>query len=187
VSSNLAPKEYQQVEKMRGDVICFLLLLRLTRFKTVCVSRKKLIVGWNQTHTKMEVLVFTRFWTIADTQIYSDYLFVFGDNEEQRGEKGQSIIRNQSNVVGIPTKKSPYCRQNAYYSDKEYNRNVQQIDKAIKHIVALLQMGTYRGLVVPQDGWGTGLAKLYLYAPKTLAYINEKMNYITRNMPKHYI
>ena len=54
-------------------------------------------------------------------------MFVFGDNDKRTGrgkESGQAVIRDNSNALGIRTKKSPY----EFYTDKELESNKKKID-----------------------------------------------------------
>jgi hypothetical protein len=99
-------------------------------------------------------------------------LFIFGDNLIKRGLGGQAIIRNCENAYGIPTKKLPTMSHNAFFSDYEYDRNVQHIKKAIDNI----PNGSYDTIVFPEDGLGTGLAALPTKAPKTYAFLIDYLN-----------
>ena len=55
----------------------------------------------------MKVNIWKGFWNSQDTLKYSNYIFIFGDNDIEKGKKGQAIIRNMPNALGIPTKKLP--------------------------------------------------------------------------------
>jgi hypothetical protein len=124
----------------------------------------------------MEVCTFNGFWTIEDVREYSDYLFIFGDNDVKKGKRGQAIIRDEPNAAGIPTKKFPTNMSTSFYSDREYEKNIIKIDKAIENILFRVKNEGYKGVMLPKDGLGTGLAKLNVYAPKTLEYLNNKIS-----------
>jgi len=121
----------------------------------------------------MEIKIFKGYWTINDVKKMSDYLFVFGDNDIKLGKGGQAIIRDEPNTIGIPTKKYPNNKSNSFYYDTEYEQNIIKIDRAINNIIKKSQ--NYKGIVLPEDGFGTGLSKLHINAPKTLAYINQQI------------
>ena len=98
-----------------------------------------------------------------------DKVYLFGDNLRGWGKKGQAVIRDEPNAVGIPTKKAPSMASNAFFTDAEYEANVKAIDEAFANIPA------GRTVVLPEAGLGTGLARLEQTAPRTFAYLNEKI------------
>lgn len=61
-----------------------------------------------------KIIIFDGFWTIDDVKRYPHALFVYGDNNVQRGLGGQAIIRNLPNTVGIPTKNYPSNHPDAF-------------------------------------------------------------------------
>ena len=122
---------------------------------------------------KNKVKVFNGWWTINDCRNNQNSIFVFGDNNEKSGKKGQAIIRDESNAFGIPTKRYPSYSNNAYYSDINYDDNINRIDIAIKKI--LKESDNYDIIYFPEDGLGTGLAKLSTKAPNTYKYLLEYM------------
>lgn len=122
----------------------------------------------------MTILLFKGFWTPSDVRFYSDYMFIFGDNDVQRGKKGQAIIRDEPNAFGVPTKKRPSFDSDAYYTDAELERNKSKIDRAF--FVIMTERSKYKGIFLPENGLGTGLAKLQQKAPLTLKYIEEKIS-----------
>lgn len=127
----------------------------------------------------MEAIIFEGFWTIEDVRSMPNYLFIFGDNDLKYGKRGQAIIRDEPNSMGIPTKKEPNNRITSFYTDSEYDENIRKIDQAINSILCEVKNKKYTGIVLPKDGLGTGLAKLSIYAPKTLEYIQSKINELT--------
>lgn len=73
--------------------------------------------------------------------------------------------------MGIPTKKLPTLSLDAFYIDDEYDDNVKRIAAAVAGILRKLKSGDYDMLILPNDGLGTGLAKLPEKAPRTYAYL----------------
>lgn len=128
----------------------------------------------------MEVIIFEGFWTIEDVRLMPNYIFIFGDNDLKYGKRGQAIIRDEPNSMGMPTKKEPNNRITSFYIDDEYDENIKKIDQAINSILCEVKNKKYTGIVLPKDGFGTGLAKLSIYAPKTLEYIKLKINELSR-------
>lgn len=121
----------------------------------------------------MQIIYFDH-WKISDVRTRPDHLFIFGDNDIECGKGGQAIIRDEPNAMGIPTKKYPTMRNNAFYSDNEYEDNQKKIDNAIELILNALSK--YKVLVLPKDGFGTGLAKLPEKAPKTFQYLEKRVD-----------
>ena len=98
-------------------------------------------------------------------------LFVFGDNDQRKGNGGQAkAMRGEPNAVGIRTKAAPHTDESAYWSDDTYEDNIKKIDEDFKRIES--HKGT---VVIPSAGLGTGLSELQTRAPKTLAYLESKI------------
>jgi len=116
-----------------------------------------------------KIVIFDGFWTIEDVNRYPHALFVYGDNDVGFGKGGQAIIRGLKNTVGIPTKKYPTNDSTSFYTDNEYKLNIQKINYAIDKIKRMSK--SYKYVVLPKDGFGTGLAHLPQCAPKTYAYL----------------
>jgi uncharacterized phage-like protein YoqJ/uncharacterized protein YeaO (DUF488 family) len=121
----------------------------------------------NQTPRKIEI---RERITREDVRAENDKIFLFGDNLKQIGFGGQAKeMRGEPNVVGIPTKKEPANNQTSFFTDKEFEANRQAIDQAFGKIAP------GKTVVVPKGGIGTGLARLEEKAPRTFAYLNEKL------------
>ena len=122
------------------------------------------------------VIIYGKFWSPSDTRNNPDHLFIFGDNDIERGTGGQAIIRNEPNAFGIPTKKLPSMSADSFYTDIEYDKNKKKINLAIYKILKEFMKTKYTTLVIPKDGVGTGLSKLPEKAPRTFKYIEMKLN-----------
>ena len=118
-----------------------------------------------------KIAIFARFWTVADCKESPKSLFVFGDNDVCKGIGGQAIIRNCPNSIGIPTKHYPNNQKSSFYTDATYDANCLKIYNAIVKIIR--ESSKYDEIVFPESGFGTGLAKLPEFAPKTLAYLDK--------------
>ena len=108
--------------------------------------------------------------TRDDVRAEKDKIFLFGDNLTERGFGGQAAeMRGEENAVGIPTKKAPSNNPNSFFTDKEFAANKKAIDEAFGKIPP------DKTIVIPKAGLGTGLAQLEEKAPRTFAYLNEKL------------
>ncbi len=99
-----------------------------------------------------------------------DKIFLFGDNLKQTGYGGQAKeMRGEQNALGIPTKKEPANNRESFFTDREFGANIKAIDEAFGRIPP------GKTIVIPRAGIGTGLASLEEKAPRTFAYLNEKL------------
>ena len=121
-----------------------------------------------------KVCIWTGNWDCKDCDNSPEALFLFGDNDQGKGTKGQAIIRYCKNVMGIPTKKIPSYAEEAYYNDNEYEDNCKKIHAAIINIIK--SSTDYKELVFPEKGFGCGLAKLNTKAPKTFKFLVQIIN-----------
>lgn len=100
------------------------------------------------------------------------HCFLFGDNLRGLGFGGQAKeMRGEPNAVGIPTKKTPSMNPSAFFSDDEFDENKAAIDRAFARIPDNGCM-----VVIPANGIGTGLAMLETKAPRTFAYLQQRLN-----------
>lgn len=105
-----------------------------------------------------------------------DKLFLFGDNLERRGFGGQaSAMRGEPNAIGIPTKKSPSYKDDAFFSDDEFEQNRTAIDAAFVEVKNAIT-DSIRVIVIPSDGLGTGRAQLDKKAQRTFAYLQKRLD-----------
>jgi hypothetical protein len=111
----------------------------------------------------------------SDVRTMPEAVFIFGDNDQRSGFGGQAKeMRGEPNAIGIRVKKTPSRDTNAYYSDREYDENVRKINEDIDTIQAHIVPGSC--IVFPEDGIGTGLARLNQTAPKTFEYLTRSLN-----------
>lgn len=94
-------------------------------------------------------------------------IFVFGDNAQRRGMRGQAeAMFGEQNAIGVATKWKPYSSEDAFYVEGDTAaRDVVLGDLA--RIQAALDAG--RNVIVPADGLGTGLSQLPARAPSLYA------------------
>lgn len=111
-----------------------------------------------------------------------NWLFIYGDNLVGRGKGGQAIIRDEPNAYGIPTKKRPDYNPESFMTDYELEANKKHITEAVEG----MPISQYDAVVFPEDGLGTGLARLPELAPKTFRFLvnllNEKFENVYKNM-----
>ncbi|MCJ2092257.1 hypothetical protein MKK67_07080 [Methylobacterium sp. J-072] len=93
-----------------------------------------------------------------------DRLYVFADNLERRGVRGQpDEMRGEPNAIGIPTRRSPSQLVDAFFSDNDLDAYYIESRAAFQRLVGRLRKG---GIVVlPVDGLGTGSDRLKDKAP----------------------
>lgn len=91
---------------------------------------------------------------------YPEKIFIYGDNLKAFGKGGQAIIRDEPNAFGIPTKRYPSWDDWAFFSDKE--DEIQAVKESLRSLYKLAQNKT---IVFPEDGTGTGRAKMKEKSP----------------------
>lgn len=100
-------------------------------------------------------------------------IFLFGDNLAGMGFGGQAAaMRGEPNCVGIPTKKLPSNRDDAFFTDLEFEQNKAAIDYAFDVLFHKISKAE-QIIVIPADGLGTGRAQLESRAPLTFAYLQK--------------
>lgn len=110
---------------------------------------------------------------VSDVRNDRSSLWVFGDNMQGWGKKGQAIIRDEPNAVGIPTKWKPATTSDSYFTDEDLPRVRATIDAAFARLRAHLSRGG--NVVFPSSGVGTGLAQLPQRAPRIHDYITQQV------------
>lgn len=104
---------------------------------------------------------------------HRNHIFLFGDNLVGKGFGGQAAaMRGEPNCVGIPTKKFPSSRDDAFFTDLEFEQNKAAIDHAFDFLFHKISKAE-QTIVIPADGLGTGRAQLESRAPLTFAYLQK--------------
>jgi len=99
-------------------------------------------------------------------------LYIFGDNSLHYGKKGQAVIRDCDNSIGIPTKRKPNMSDDAFMRDEK--KDYESVAKAIKELEE--RSTKYSNLVFPKNGIGTGLAMMDKTSPKLFKKLYEVLN-----------
>lgn len=106
-------------------------------------------------------------------------VFVFGDNLLRHGMGGQAVIRNEPNVYGVATKRSPSMSRDAFFREGD-----EADRKALVGDLAGLRQLLVDGktVVIPRDratdkvALGNGLARLPEYAPSLYELIENAVD-----------
>jgi hypothetical protein len=120
----------------------------------------------------MKSIIYDGNWTLNTTKKYKQSLFVFGDNKNRIGKKGQSVIRDSENSIGLVTKKSPNESRYAYFNDLELEENKKSIIEDILNIKKK-SIDLNKTLVFSSGGYGNGLSKMSKMCPKTYEFLND--------------
>lgn len=107
-----------------------------------------------------------KFLTVERCRAHPSTYYIFGDNLERKGTKGQAIIRGEPNAIGIATKVKPAMDDGAFFSDKHFDVNCTEI----QHDFAKIPSGAR---VIVHIGIGAGRAQMPMRAPKTYAFLCE--------------
>lgn len=109
-----------------------------------------------------------------DLQNNRDKIYLFGDNCRRIGMGGQAKeMRGEPNAVGIRTKKAPNHFMSALFTMEDWENDKEILMEMIDEDFARIPRGTV--VVIPEDGLGTGHAKLNKYCPPMLEYIENKI------------
>ena len=99
-------------------------------------------------------------------------LFVFGDNVDRIGDRGQAAeMRGEPNAVGVATKWFPATSHDAYFYDRQEDLILRIWAQDLDPVHAALCQN--RIVVWPQDGIGTGLSQLPQRAPELWTILEE--------------
>lgn len=82
-------------------------------------------------------------------------IWVYGDNLKAFGKGGQAVIRDEPNAFGIPTKRYPSWDDWAFFSDQP-----DEIEAVKESLRQLWKLAQGKVIVFPEDGIGTGRAKM---------------------------
>lgn len=123
---------------------------------------------------------YQKFITRKDLKNNPNTLYVFGDNLEGWGLGGQAAeMRGEPNAIGIPTKTSPM----EYFNEKHLYRFMpafyRNLDQKLIQIKEHLEAGG--DVVWPEDGIGTGLARLQEMCPTVWTIIETIRSTLEKN------
>lgn len=105
--------------------------------------------------------------TVEMCRANPDDIFVFGDNLVHAGKRkgaGQAEIRDEPNAFGIPTKRLPSTKDDAYFTDQ-----ADEIEAVKTRLRELYKLARTKRIVFPAAGIGTGRAKMAAKSPKAWA------------------
>lgn len=122
----------------------------------------------------MPLIIQSDWYTTKQLRDNPDTIFVFGDNHQRQGTGGQAkICRFEPNTIGIVTKWDRFRNHGSYMYDQTYEYNVKVINDDMWVMQRALMLR--KTVIWPSDGVGTGLALLSTNAPKTLDFINFRL------------
>jgi hypothetical protein len=117
-----------------------------------------------------------------DLRSNPDTLYVFGDNVERWGMKGQAKeMRGEPNAVGIPTKWTPNNLHVSFFSDDDFDKIYEIWKKDIPPLYKAIL--AHKVVVWPTDGIGTGLSDLPRSAPKVFNLLGKVLTDLASYTP----
>ena len=156
-------------------IIAFKLYMDLRTTETILDDDEK-----DDQTRRVKVRIFSNQYSHGTLKARKDCLFLYGDNEDHAGRNGQAIIRDEPNTAGIVTKRRPYMNEDSFYDDNDYESNIASIDNSFDDAVKRInQNSSYKFVMIPVAGLGTGLAQLPSRSPKTFLYILQKLYDLT--------
>jgi hypothetical protein len=105
-------------------------------------------------------IIYTKNLSIESCRKYPEQIFVFGCNLKAFGKGGQAIIRDEPNAFGVPTKRYPSWDDWAFFSDQP-----DEIEAVKESLRLLYKLAQNKVIVFPEDGVGTGRAKMEEKSP----------------------
>jgi hypothetical protein len=112
-----------------------------------------------------------------DLQNNPKVLYVFGDNVERWGLKGQAKeMRGEPNAIGVATKWAPNNKAESFFSDRSYYPIMEIIRADMQPVIQALNDG--RTVIWPADGIGSGLSNLEQNAPKVWQNLGKALNHL---------
>lgn len=124
-----------------------------------------------------------KIYTVETCEAFPNYYYVFGDNLVRQGHGGQAIIRDCPNAVGIPTKRYPSLDEAAYFSDQQ--DEIHKVEKTLARLLLLYERKENYTIIFPEDGLGTGRARLKEKSPQIYKLIDDflKLHFKLEIMP----
>lgn len=115
---------------------------------------------------------YVKTYTAEECRKAPNDIFVFGDNTVGKGKApgaGQAVIRDEPNAFGVPTKVAPSNAASSFFSDKE--EEIELVKSRLRELFKLGRQG--KTLVFPEEGIGTGRAKMAEKSPKAFALMMD--------------
>lgn len=106
------------------------------------------------------IIEYCKILSVQLVRTHPEKIYVYGDNLKYFGKGGQAIIRDEPNAFGIPTKRYPSWDVWAFFSDQP--DEIEAVKKALRE---LWKLGQNKVIVFPEDGIGTGRAKMKEKSP----------------------
>ena len=123
-----------------------------------------------------------KLFSVEDCKNNPYKLYIFGDNLLSTGTGGQATIRHCYNAFGVPTKRFPTMESNAFFSDKEEEK--ERLQWTLDMLLNIYLKRDNITIVFPKDGLGTGLAKMSIKSPKLYKLMND---FIYENFGVKYV
>lgn len=115
-------------------------------------------------------LLYQQYVFRSDLQANPNVTYVFGDNLQRWGGKGQAQqMRGEPNAIGVITKWKPTMEDDAFFSDDQMDRALA----AMKHDLSFVYEKLLKKEIViwPLEGIGGGLSQLPIRAPDIWAQL----------------
>jgi len=178
----IANKDFVMVDERRDQINKLRAKLKLPKIKYKSATQEEIerineIKTPTPTSPSLSKVSKVKKLTFALLRKNKDKVYLFGDNLLGRGKGGQAVIRDEPNAIGIPTKKAPSMDEGSFFDDADYLENVEAIDKAFA------QIPKGKEIVLPEDGLGTGRARLEKEAPRTFKYLQDRLAELERGTP----
>ncbi len=122
-------------------------------------------------------ILYQKFINREDLRKNPTVLYLFGDNDERAGigrNNQATEMRGEPNAVGVRTKRAPRGDADAFWSDRDFERNCAKIEEDLTRAKAHLRRGGI--LVIPLDGIGTGFAQMEKRCPKTFNVLRQSLD-----------
>jgi len=118
----------------------------------------------------MRKIIYQKFISRHDARMNPSVYYLFGDNFKRQGFGGQAKeLRGEPNAIGVRTKLYPTMYPNAFFTDDTFDMNCALIDEDLS------QLPTDCIVVIPSAGLGTGLSELPTRAPRTYAWLVNRL------------
>lgn len=109
-------------------------------------------------------LIYQKWILRSDLRSNPDKFYVFGDNVQKTGLRGQAAsMRGEPNAIGIPTKWFPSMSRDAFFYDSQIDQITPHLNADYQPVVDALAAG--KTVIWPTDNIGTGLSRLPTNAP----------------------